>query len=109
MLNLVLSYGDLARPGGYRTRVLGELQTLDRQNDLDPFLLVFDRNPAECEKTFDGSVSHRVLHRSSILQFYRVIADLRRQKPVRLVHAHNLYSAALALSGRQRFGYKVVL
>jgi glycosyltransferase involved in cell wall biosynthesis len=109
MLNLVLSYGDLARPGGYRTRVLGELHALDRQNDLDPFLLVFDRNPSDCEKSFNGNISRQVLHRSSVLQFYKVTADLTRKTPVQLVHAHNLYSAALALSGRRRFGYKVVL
>jgi len=109
MLNLVLSYGDLARPGGYRTRVLGELQALDRQADLDPFLLVFDRNPTECEKSFNGSLAHQILNRSSVLQFYSVTAKLIRDTPVRLVHAHNLYSAALALSARRRFGYKVVL
>jgi glycosyltransferase involved in cell wall biosynthesis len=108
-LNLVLSYGDLSRRGGYRTRVLGELHTLDRQNDLDPLLLVFDRNPTEFEKTFHSDVPHRVFPRSALTQFYRALSRLTRQNPVRLVHAHNLYSTALALSGRWRFGYKVVM
>jgi len=108
-LNLVLSYGDLSRPGGYRTRVLGELQTLDRQSALDPYLLVFDRNPAEFEKTFHKNVPYRILHRSDVLQFYRTINQLSRETRVCVIHAHNLYSAALALSGRWRYGYRVVL
>jgi len=101
-LNLVLSYGDLARPGGYRSRVLGEFQTLDHQGGLDPFLLVFDRNPAECEKSFSADIPHRVIPRSAVLQFYPALAQIARQKPIRMVHAHNLYSAALALSQRWR-------
>jgi glycosyltransferase involved in cell wall biosynthesis len=108
-LNLVLSYGDLARPGGYRTRVLGELEALDCQEGLDPFLLVFDRNPIEFEKSFYGDVPHRVFHRSAVLQFYPAVARIGRQKSIKLVHAHNLYSAALALSRRRHYGYKVVL
>lgn len=108
-MNLVLSYGDLARAGGYRTRVLGELQALDRQNGLDPFLLVFDRNPAGFENTFGLDVPHRAIHRSSLLQFYPAVAQLATTKSIRLVHAHNLYSAALALSLRWKYGYKVVL
>ena len=103
-LNLVLSYGDLSRPGGYRTRVLGELQTLDQQDGLDPFILVFDRDPGEFEKTFHSSVPHQAMHRSDVRHFYRAL-----KRPIRLVHAHNLYSAALALSARWRHGYKVVL
>jgi glycosyltransferase involved in cell wall biosynthesis len=108
-LNLVLSYGDLGRPGGYRTRVLGELHTLDRQRDLDPFLLLFDRNPIEFQKTFRSNVPYQVLHRSDVLQFPGALGRLARQKPIRLVHAHNLYSAALAISIRWRHRYKVVL
>jgi len=108
-LNLVLSYGDLAAPGGYRTRVLGELAALDSQSDLDPFLLVFDRNPADCEKALAGGVAHRVVHRRAVARFYREISHIARRKPIKLIHAHNLYSAALALSCRGRNGYKVVL
>src|SRR5207247_1075812 len=108
-LNLVLSYGDLAVPGGYRTRVLGELAALDSQLDRDPFLLVFDRHPADCERTLAGSAAHRVLHRRAVPQFYRELSHIARRKPIKLIHAHNLYSAALALSCRRRYGYKVVL
>ena len=35
--------------------------------------------------------------------------QITREQPIRLVHAHNLYSAALALLARRRYGYKVVL
>ena len=108
-MNLVLSYGDLSRPGGYRTRVLGELHTLDRQGDLAPFLLLFDRNPIEFEKTFHSNVPYQVLPRSAVLQFSGAIGRIAREKSIRLVHAHNLYSAALALSSRWRHRYKVVL
>jgi glycosyltransferase involved in cell wall biosynthesis len=108
-LNLVLSYGDLARATGYRTRVLGELNTLDRQNNLDPFLLVFDRNPPQFEKTFDSNIPHQALSRSAVLQFSNAVAGITREAPIRLIHAHNLYSAALALLKRRRYGYKVVL
>lgn len=108
-MNLVLSYGDLAQPGGYRTRVLGELQTLDRQGGLDPFLLVFDRNPDAFRRTLPGNIPHQVLHRSAAPQFYRAIKQASQRAPIRLVHAHNLYSATLALTVRKRYGYKVVL
>jgi glycosyltransferase involved in cell wall biosynthesis len=89
--------------------VLGELQTLDREAGLDPFLLVFDRNPKEFEKRFESNISHEVLHRSETLAFYRALTRINRQDRIRLVHAHNLYSAALAISARPRYGYKVVL
>ena len=108
-LNLILSYGDLSRPGGYRGRVLGELKALDRQVDLDPFLLVFDRNPKSFESSFGMDVPHRTIDRSAVLEFYPALSRLAAQRPIRLVHAHNLYSAALALSARWRYGYKVVL
>ena len=108
-LNLVLSYGDLAPFGGYRTRVLGELNALDRQDSHQPFLLVFDRNPERFERTFQSDIPHRALRRSAVLQFPRALRHLARQRPIRLVHAHNLYSAALALSVRWRHGYKIVL
>ncbi len=108
-LNLILSYGDLSRPGGYRGRVLGELKTLDPQDDLDSFLLVFDRDPNSFENGFCMDVPHRTINRSAVLQFYPTLSRLAAQKPIRLVHAHNLYSAALALSVRWRYGYKIVL
>jgi len=108
-MNLVVSYGDLAQPGGYRTRVLGELQTLDRREGLDPFLLVFDRNPDAFERTFQSDIPHQVLHRSSAARFYGAIKQASQRSPIRVVHAHNLYSAALALTVRKRYGYKVVL
>lgn len=107
-MNLVLSYGDLARAGGYRTRVLGELLSLDRIGT-DPFLLVFDRNPSAFETTFDAAVGHKVIPRSAVLQFYAAIPEIVRTHQIKLVHAHNLYSAALALSSRRKYGYRVVL
>src|SRR5689334_2962119 len=108
-MNVVLSYGDLSRAGGYRSRVLGELQVLEGLNGVDPFLLVFDRNPSEFEQSCPLEGPHRALPRSSVFQFYPAIASLAAQNPIGLVHAHNLYSAALALSQRWRYGYKVVL
>jgi glycosyltransferase involved in cell wall biosynthesis len=108
-LNVVLSYGDLSGQGGYRTRVLGELQTLDRQAGMDPFLLVFDRRPSDLEKSFSVDVPYRVLNRSAFMRFYPAISNLARRAPIHIVHAHNLYSAALALSARPIYGYKVVL
>jgi glycosyltransferase involved in cell wall biosynthesis len=108
-LNLVLSYGDLAHSGGYRTRVLGELSTLDRHAGLDPFLVVFDRNPAEFKKGFGVDIPYQVFDRSDITQFYRMLSRVTGQQSLGLIHAHNLYSAALALSARWRYGYKVVL
>jgi glycosyltransferase involved in cell wall biosynthesis len=108
-LNLILSYGDLSRAGGYRARVLGELKALDCQDHLDPFLLVFDRDPQSFESGFSMDVPHRSFHRSAVWQFYPAVARLAAHKSIRLVHAHNLYSAALALSARWRYGYRVVL
>jgi len=109
-LNLVLSFGDLSRLGGYRTRVLGELQALDPLTAPDQFLLVFDRDPHQFEKTFDLDVPHLAISRSAALwRFFPAIAQIARRKSIRLVHAHNLYSAALALCARKRHGYKVLL
>jgi glycosyltransferase involved in cell wall biosynthesis len=109
-LNLVLSFGDLSRLGGYRTRVLGELQTLDPLTAPDQFLLVFDRDPQQFEKTFDLNIPHLAIQRSAaLLRFFPAIAQIARRKAIRLVHAHNLYSTALALCARKRYGYKVLL
>ncbi len=104
--DLVVSFGDLSRASGYRTRVLGELEHLDRASGFDPFLLLFDRRPAEF--SLEG-VPFNALRRSSPLRFYSEIAKLSRQKPIRVVHAHNLYSAALALPARRKYGYRVIL
>ena len=108
-MNVVLSYGDLAYPGGYRTRVLGELQSLDRTTDPNPFLLVFDRNPPAFEKSFELDIPHKAIPRSSVLRFYSAMAKIARGQSFGMVHAHNLYSTALALSARRKYGYKVVL
>ena len=106
---LVLSYGDLSRAGGYRTRVLGELQALDNMRDLNPFLLVFDRNPTSFEKAFSSDIPHEVIPRSAVLRFYPAIGRIVRERNIRLIHAHNLYSAALALTRRRKYGYRVIL
>jgi glycosyltransferase involved in cell wall biosynthesis len=107
--NVVLSYGDLSRQTGYRTRVLGELEHLDQKAGLAPTLLLFDREPEVFEKGFDLDIPYRAHSRSSMIRFYPEMARLARQAPVKMVHAHNLYSAALALSARRLYGYKVVL
>ena len=108
-MNVVLSYGDLSHASGYRTRILGELQALDRQPGVTPFLLVFDREPKTFEEHFSIDVPHLAIRRSAVIRFYPAISRLARQSPIGLVHAHNLYSAALALSARRFHGYKVVL
>lgn len=105
--NLVLSYGDLSHQTGYRTRVLGELQHLDSAGGLDPFLLLFDRSPEQFEIS-PGS-PHRAIPRMEFVRFFLEAETIARQSPIRVVHAHNLYSAALALSARRIYGYKVVL
>jgi glycosyltransferase involved in cell wall biosynthesis len=107
--NVVLSYGDLSFTSGYQTRVLGELQFLDSQTYLETTLLVFDRRPDDFVKAVSLPVPSRVHARSAILRFYPEMAGMGRRAPVRIVHAHNLYSAALALSARRLYGYKVIL
>jgi glycosyltransferase involved in cell wall biosynthesis len=107
--NVVLSVGDLSHSSGYRTRVLEELQHLDTQCGLDAHLLLFDRKPEEFERSTKIDVPFRAQRRSSFYRVYPEIARLSRLAPIRLVHAHNLYSAALALSVRRLHGYKVVL
>jgi glycosyltransferase involved in cell wall biosynthesis len=105
--NLVLSYGDLSRRDGYRTRVLGELQHLDSAGGLDPFLLLFDRNPEQFELT--PGAAHTALQRSDFARFFMEVSAIARKKPIHVVHAHNLYSALLAIFARRLYGYKVVL
>ncbi len=108
-MNLVVSYGDLSHQSGYRTRVLGELQFLDRCGEFDPFLLLFDRNTQTFERTYSLDIPYKALHRSEAIRFYAEVGALSRRRRIRLVHAHNLYSAALALSVRRLHGYKVIL
>ncbi len=103
--DLVLSYGDLSRGSGYKTRVLGELEHLDE----NPFLLLFDRHPEEFTRNARIDVPFRAIPRAAMLRFYPEAARLARQKPIRLVHAHNLYSAALAISARGLHHYRVIL
>src|SRR5215471_15852114 len=105
--NLVLSYGDLSHQTGYRTRVLGELLHLDSAGGLDPFLLLFDRHPEKFEMT--GDVAHAAVPRSEFARFFMEVGVIARKNPIRVVHAHNLYSAALALAARRIYGYRVVL
>jgi glycosyltransferase involved in cell wall biosynthesis len=105
--NLVLSYGDLSHQTGYRTRVLGELQHLDSAGGLEPFLLVFDRHPEQFELK-DGT-AHAAAPRYDFSRFFMEVGAIARKKPIRVVHAHNLYSAALALAARPFYGYQVVL
>jgi glycosyltransferase involved in cell wall biosynthesis len=106
-MNVVLSYGDLSRQSGYRTRVVGELEHLDRKAG-PTTLMVFDRNPAAFRNGFSTNVPFRVHSRYSIARFYHDMAQVCHRTPVKLVHAHNLYSAILALSARRVWGYKVV-
>ncbi len=108
-LNVVLSYGDLSHQSGYRTRILGELEHLDRLNGLDPFLLLFDRHPETFRHNPGIDVPFSVQARSAMVRFYPEIARLSRRSRIRVIHAHNLYSAALALSARRLHGYKVIL
>lgn len=103
--DVVLSYGDLSHSSGYRTRVLGELEHLDQ----NPYLLLFDRDPERFEREARINQPFRAVPRSSVFRFYLEVARLARQKPIRLVHAHNLYSAALALSARRLHNYRVIL
>ncbi|HVQ63900.1 MAG TPA: glycosyltransferase family 4 protein [Terriglobia bacterium] len=107
--NLVLSVGDLSHSSGYRTRVMEELQHLDTQCGLNPHLLLFDRKPENFSSVAGVDVPYRTQHRSSFYRVYPEIARLSRLAPVRLVHAHNLYSAALALAVRPLYGYRIVL
>jgi len=105
--NLVLSYGDLSHQTGYRTRVLGELQHLDSAGGLDPFLLLFDRHPEKFEMS--DEIAHAAVPRSEFARFFMEVGVIARKHPIRVVHAHNLYSAALALAARRFYGYRVVL
>jgi glycosyltransferase involved in cell wall biosynthesis len=106
--DLVLSYGDLIRPSGYRTRVLGEFRHLERGSDLEPYLLAFDRDAIRLEDEKPPDIEGRFRTRRAPL-FLPELRRISRTRTIRLVHAHNLYSCALALMGRRRWGYRVVL
>jgi glycosyltransferase involved in cell wall biosynthesis len=108
-MNVVLSYGDLSHTSGYQTRILGELEFLDRSDDRDNTLIVFDRDPELFTATFSSQVPYQVHPRSAMLRFYPEMARLSRRARIRAVHAHNLYSAALALSAKPLYRYKVIL
>lgn len=108
-MNVVLSYGDLSRESGYRSRVLGELSLIRRTLNSELFLIVFDRQPEEFRKNFALDVPYAVHPRSKTINFYRELARLARRESIGFIHAHNLYSAALALSARYSYGYKVIL
>ncbi len=107
--NVVLSYGDLSHTSGYQTRILGELEFLDCCDGRENTLIVFDRNPDLFSATFSSQVPYKVHPRSAMLRFYPEMARLSRRTRIRAVHAHNLYSAALALSARRLYRYKVIL
>jgi glycosyltransferase involved in cell wall biosynthesis len=108
-LNVVLSFGDLSHSSGYRTRVLEELRHLDTQSGLDTHLLLFDRRPGDFKMPAGLGIPFRAQKRSALWRLYPEISRLSRLAPVRLVHAHNLYSAAMALLMRWLFGYRVIL
>jgi glycosyltransferase involved in cell wall biosynthesis len=83
------------------------LENLDVHSGFDPYLLLFDRNPHDFERA--AGVPFRAFPRSAIPRFYSELSRLSRRAPIRMVHAHNLYSAALAISARPFHGYKIVL
>ncbi len=93
---------------GYRTKVLGQLLEYEAKGPFKPVLIAFDRDAPELAK-LDLGVTVYAHARRDLLKYY---ADLRRiasQGRIRIVHAHNLYSGALALSARRLFGYKVLV
>src|SRR5262249_9656166 len=106
--HIVLSYGDVFRQSGYRTKVLGQLLEYEAKGPFKPVLIAFDRDASELAK-LDLGVEIYAHGRRDLLKYY---ADLRRianQGRIRIVHAHNLYSGAMALSARWLFGYKVLV
>jgi len=106
--HVVLSFGDVFRQSGYRTKVLGQLLEYEAKGPFKPVLIAFDRDAPELAK-LDLGVTICAHSRRDLLKYY---ADLRRiasQGRIRIVHAHNLYSGALALSARWLFGYKVLV
>jgi glycosyltransferase involved in cell wall biosynthesis len=111
--HVVLSYGDVFRQSGYRTKVLGELTEYERHGRLKPVLIAFDRDADQLTKQNLDGVEIRAHGRRDILACYRAcyrdFRELARLGPIRTVHAHNLYSGALALSVRRRYRFKLVV
>ncbi len=107
--NVVLSYGDLSRQSGYRTRVIEELTHIEMGSQFRPVLMVYDRTPGHLDRGALPDAELRLRSRRGFPSFYADLYRLRTQGEIAMVHAHNLYSAALALSARSFFGYAVVL
>ena len=107
--HVVLSYGDVFRQSGYRTKVLGELLEYEKGGSLTPVLIAFDRDSDQLAKTDLGGVAVYAHSRRNVLRYYSDIRRLSRTGRIRIVHAHNLYSGALALSARWLYGYKVLV
>jgi glycosyltransferase involved in cell wall biosynthesis len=107
--HVVLSYGDVFRQSGYRTKVLGELTEYERHGHLKPVLIAFDRDADKLTKQNIDGVEIRAHGRRDILACYRDFRELARLGPIRTVHAHNLYSGALALLMRRRYPFKLVV
>jgi glycosyltransferase involved in cell wall biosynthesis len=84
------------------------LRHLERDSPLDPFLLAFDRDAERPGEEPPGDIPSRFRSRHARL-FVPELVRLSRDRRVRVVHAHNLYSAALALSVRPFWKYKVIL
>src|SRR4051812_19453194 len=65
-------------------------------------------------KYLDGAAGSNAVHLQyeSVLElarFYREAESLSREKPIQVVHAHDLFSAATALLARQSYQYRVIL
>jgi glycosyltransferase involved in cell wall biosynthesis len=106
--HVVLSFGDIYRQSGYRTKVLGELRAFETGGSYQPFLIAFDRDSAHFDKVNLGGIPYAAHPRWALLHYYRDLAALSKRGRIRIVHAHNLYSSAIALSARWFFGYKVI-
>src|SRR5262249_41623646 len=112
-IHVVLSYGDVFRQSGYRTKVLGELQHYEKNSNVEPYLIVFDRDAKRIDESNLFGIRFKAHPRSFLpLAALRYLRDLRllaREAPIRSVHAHNLYSGALALIGRWFHHYRVIV
>ena len=107
--NLVLSYGDLSRQSGYRTRVIEELTHIEMGSRFRPVLMAFDRHFDHLDRDSLPETELKLRSRHAFLSFYADLYRLSRPRKIAMVHAHNLYSAALALSARPFFRYSLVL
>ena len=107
--HVVLSYGDVFRQSGYRTKVLGELLEYEKGGPLTPVLIAFDRDAEQLAQTDLGGVAVYAHRRKDVLRYYSDIQRLSAIGRIRIVHAHNLYSGALALSARWLYGYRVLV